>query len=98
QMESAGKVILKLPEGEVALDSQDVQVRLQAKEGWAAAQGPNCVVVLATELTDELISEGWAREFVHAVQTCRRDKNCEYTDRIEIGVVTDDDQLQAAVR
>ncbi len=47
-----------LPDGPVTLDSDDIQVRLQAKEGWAAAQGHAVVVVLATELTDELIREG----------------------------------------
>ena len=40
----------------VALDSADIQVRLQAKEGWAAAQGHAVVVVLATELTEDLDS------------------------------------------
>jgi isoleucyl-tRNA synthetase len=98
EMESAGKVVFKLPGGDVTLDSEDVQVRLQAKAGWAAAQGPDCVVVLATELTEKLVAEGWAREIVHAIQTCRRDMNCEYTDRIEAGIVTDDAQLQGAVR
>jgi len=98
EMESAGKVVFKLPGGDVTLDSDDVQVRLQAKAGWAAAQGPDCVVVLATELNDKLVAEGWAREIVHAIQTCRRDMNCEYTDRIEVGIVTDDAQLQAVVR
>ena len=30
---------LPLPDGPVVLDAEDLQVRLQAKEGWAAAQG-----------------------------------------------------------
>ena len=42
----------------LTLDSEDIQVRLQAKDGWAAAQGRTCVVVLSTELTHELIREG----------------------------------------
>ena len=39
EMESAGKVTLDLPDGPVELDSDDLQVRMQAKPGWAAAQG-----------------------------------------------------------
>ena len=35
----------------IPLDQDDVEVRLQANEGWAAAQGPQAVIVLATELT-----------------------------------------------
>ena len=46
------------------MDGEDIQIRLQAKEGWAAAQGTGCVVVLSTELTDELIREGLARDMV----------------------------------
>jgi isoleucyl-tRNA synthetase len=87
-----------LEAGSVTLDATDIQVRLQAKEGWAAAQGTSGVVVLSTELNDALLAEGLAREFMHAVQSQRKDIGCEYTDRIEIGVVTDSDELSAAVR
>ncbi len=98
ELEDAGQVTLELPDGQVTLDKDDLQVRLQAKEGWAAAQGHACVVVLATELTDELIAEGHAREIIHAIQNRRKDLACEYTDRIVVGVVTDSAELQAAVR
>ena len=55
-----------------SLDRDDLQVRLQAKPGWAAAQGKACVVVLSTELSPELITEGLAREIVHAVQSAAK--------------------------
>jgi len=96
RLERDGEVAVDLPEGPVELDREDLQVRLQAKEGWAAAQGPDCVVVMSTELTDELIAEGWARELVHAIQTQRRETGCEYTDRIVVGIVSEDGQLAAA--
>ncbi|MCR4413297.1 MAG: isoleucine--tRNA ligase, partial [Thermoguttaceae bacterium] len=47
-MEAEGQVTFMLADGPVALDSQDLQVRLQAKEGWTAAQGKSSVVVLST--------------------------------------------------
>jgi len=93
EMEKSGNVTLKLPGGDVVLDSQDLQVRLQAKAGWAAAQGALCVVVLATELDDVLVAEGLARELVHSIQTARKDLNLDYTDRIEIAIVTEDAAL-----
>ncbi len=97
QLESAGNVTLELPDGPVTLDTSDIQVRLQAKPGWAAAQGSLAVVVLSTELTADLITEGHARELTHAVQTRRKDTGCEYTDRIAVGVVTGSAELQTAV-
>jgi isoleucyl-tRNA synthetase len=98
EMEAAGKVSLKLDDGgSEFLDRDDLQVRLQAKPGWAAAQGKHCVVVLATEITPELVTEGMAREIVHAIQTARKDCNCEYTDRIEVGVVSQSNEIRRAV-
>ena len=70
---------------------------LQAKEGWAAAQGHAVVVVLATELTDELIREGLARELVRTIQDRRKEMGCQFTDRINVGIVTESAELKAAV-
>jgi isoleucyl-tRNA synthetase len=97
KLETEKKVTLELPDGPIALDSDDIQVRLQAKPGWAAAQGQAGVVVLSTELTPALIAEGLAREVVHVVQGRRRDINCKYTDRIRIGLVADSAEIKAAV-
>jgi isoleucyl-tRNA synthetase len=87
EMTASGKVTLNLDGQTVDLDSEDIQVRLQAKPGWAAAQGAGCVVVLATELTPELIDEGKARDLVRIIQDRRKELNLEFTDRIEIGIV-----------
>jgi len=96
QLEKQKSVTLPLPGGEVTLDVDDLQIRLQAKPGWAAAQGAASVVVLSTELNDELLAEGLAREIVHAVQSLRKDRNCQYTDRIRVSIVTADPGLKSA--
>jgi len=97
QLDTQGKVTFELPDGPVTLDNEDLQIRLQAKEGWAAAQGRTSVVVLSSELTDELIAEGHARELVHAIQTRRKDMNLEYTDRILVGLKTESAELRSAL-
>jgi isoleucyl-tRNA synthetase len=98
KLEAEGQVTLDLPDGPVTLDSSDIQVRLQAKPGWAAAQGTRAVVVVSTELTEELVREGDAREVVHAIQSLRKQQDCQFTDRVEIGIVTDSDAIKEAVK
>ncbi|MDA7977588.1 MAG: isoleucine--tRNA ligase [Pirellulales bacterium] len=97
QLEAAGKFVLATDGGEVELNSEDVQVRLNAREGWAAAQGSGMVVVLNTELNPELIAEGHARDIIRAVQDHRKELKLEYTDRIHVGLVTDTEEIRDAV-
>ncbi len=97
ELKSNGKIELIVLEQPVALDAEDIQIRLQAKEGWAAAQGKACVVVLSTELTEDLVREGLAREVARAVNDRRKDISCQFTDRVEIAIVTDSPELRAAI-
>jgi len=97
QLEESGQVTVRLRDGDVTLSKEDVQVRLNAKPGWTAAQGRVGVVVLSTELTPELLAEGLARDFVHAVQNRRKDLDCDFTERIEIGIVTHSDAIKQAI-
>jgi len=94
-----GSVKIDLPAGEsIELDDKDIEVRLQAKPGWAAAQGSGCVVVLNTEVTDELRQEGVAKDLIRTIQSQRKEIKCDYTDRIVVAVVTTDADVLAAVR
>jgi len=97
QLDATGTATVELSDGPIVLDSDDIQVRLQAKEGWAAAQGHAVVVVLSTELTEELILEGLARELVRTIQDRRKEMGCQFTDRIAVGLVTDSAELRSAV-
>jgi isoleucyl-tRNA synthetase len=100
QLETDGRITLAINAGleTVDLDEQDVEIRLQAKSGWAAAYTKGCVVVLATALTEELIREGYARDIVRFIQQLRKERGCEYADRIEIALVTNEQDLLAAVQ
>ena len=88
ELERNKKVVLKLSDSDIELNDDEIQIRLTAKEGWTAAQGQDCVVVLSTELTEELISEGRAREVVRLIQDRRKELQLNYTDRIMVGVQT----------
>ncbi len=66
-------------------------------EGWTAAQGPHLVVVLATDLTPQLVREGYAQDLKRFIQDRRKAQECQYTDRIRVGIVTDSDEVWLAV-
>lgn len=93
QLEANGLVTIDVAGESVELDNEDIQVRLQAKDGWAAAQGKNSVVVLNTELTDELIREGYARDLIRMIQDRRKELDCEFTDRIQVALDVESDVL-----
>jgi isoleucyl-tRNA synthetase len=83
--------------GEAVIERDDVMIRTTAKEGWAAAEGPRAVVVVASQLTPELMAEGLVREVVHAVQSQRKSLDLEFTDRIELAFATPSADLQSAI-
>ncbi len=84
EMQSAGKISVDL-EGEVVeLGPEEVQVRLRAKEGFAAADEAGRVVVLDTAVTPELKRAGLAREIVAKIQKTRKELDLAYDDRIHV--------------
>jgi isoleucyl-tRNA synthetase len=97
QLKETGKITLAVGDKPVELTSEHVQIRLNAKPGWAAAQGKNCVVVLNTEVTPALVQEGIARDFIRVVQDRRKELKLQYTDRIAVGVVGLSSDVQAAL-
>ncbi len=81
----------------IVLDNEDIEVRLQAIDGWAAAQGSSAVVVLSTELTPELIRAGIARDINRSIQDRRKGLDLQRTDRIDIWLQTESTELKQAI-
>lgn len=97
QLQTTGTIKFMVAGQAVELTADDVQVRLNAKPGWAAAQGRTCVVVLSTDLDDALIQEGQAKDVVRLIQNRRKEMGLEYTDRIRVGWLTDHAALSQAI-
>ena len=70
----------------LSLELEDVEVVVEAKEGYAAAGDLTSVVVLSTEFTPELIEEGIYRELLSRIQNVRKELELEYTQRIRLGI------------
>ncbi len=96
-LSGAGKAELVVDGETIELDSEDVEIRLQANPGWAAAQGTQAVVVLSTELTPGLIRAGMARDVNRLVQERRKELELERTDRIDLYLYTESEMLQQAI-
>ncbi len=97
QLARDGRARIEWAGGSATLEPDELIVRTTAKPGWAAAEGPQAVVVIAKELTPALVAEGLVREVVHVVQSMRKSLDLEFTDRIELGFETSSDDLRAAL-
>ncbi len=76
--------MVALEGGDVELGEGDVQARLHAKEGFAAASEGGHVVVLDTNITDDLRRAMLAREVVSRVQKARKEADLAFDDRIHL--------------
>ena len=97
QLNATGNYPLVVADQTIDLNQEDIEVRLQANPGWAAAQGVTAVVVLATELTPELIRAGLARELNRFIQDRRKELDLNRADRIRLWLVTESAELIQAV-
>jgi isoleucyl-tRNA synthetase len=68
----------------VELDEEILDIRISAKEGYNVSTENNLFTILDTHLTEELINEGYAREFISKVQQMRKSNGYEMMDRIQI--------------
>ena len=72
------------------INSDMVDIRIDAKEGFNVGMENNKFIILNTELNDDLILEGIAREVVSKVQNMRKTKDFEIMDRITLYYDGDD--------
>lgn len=61
-----------------------IDIKINAKEGFNVATENNNFIILNTTLTEELLNEGLAREFVSKIQQLRKTENFDVEDRINI--------------
>ena len=83
--EATGRLDVPLEDGEiVALTDADLEVRIQQREGTASAFDDNALVAINTELSEDLLREGVAREVINRIQTLRKELDLAYDDRIAL--------------
>ncbi|QSX04707.1 isoleucine--tRNA ligase [Sedimentibacter sp. zth1] len=69
---------------EIEITEDMLDIRIAAKEGYDVEMSNNLFVIIDTNLTKELIDEGYAREFVSKIQQMRKTNGYEMMDNIKI--------------
>lgn len=86
-----GPVILNLLGEDTEILRDYVEVRISSKEGFDITMDKDLFVILDTDLTKELLDEGYMREFVSKVQQMRKSNDYDVTDEIEVYFEAEDD-------
>ena len=81
-----GQVTLTVEGSPLVLSKDELVIAVEAKEGFAAASAPVGVVVLNTQLDDQLKAEGLFREVLARVQAQRKNLKLDFADRIRLGL------------
>jgi isoleucyl-tRNA synthetase len=90
ELESAGALKFMVGDAEVELTKEDLLIEMTQMEGYVSENNNNITVVLDTNLTDELIEEGYVREIISKVQTMRKEADFEVMDKINIYIANND--------
>ncbi len=97
EFENQGQWLVDLQDGDpVTLTIEDVTITRHGLEGWSVETESGVTVAVDTELNEDLIREGLAREIVNRVQNMRKEANYELTDRIDI-FLDGDDEMKSSI-
>jgi len=84
ELERQGTLTVPIDGKEYTITREDLEILHEDIKGWLVESDGSATVALDTELDDELIDEGFAREFVNRIQNMRKEAGFEVTDRIRI--------------
>lgn len=90
-----GEYVLNLASGEVTLSQGDYEIISEDMPGWLVASEGSLTIALDVVQTPELIKEGHARELIHPIQTLRKERGLDVTDRIDTIVYAEGDNYKS---
>ena len=86
QLDSDGSITLELPSGKVVLQTEDLLVDAEQRDGFYTVSDRGITVAIDTTLTKELIEEGFVRELISKIQTMRKEAGFNVTDHISVKI------------
>ena len=86
ELESVGALKFDVNGTEVELTKEDLLIDMAQKPGYVSEADNYMTVVLDTNLSEELLEEGFVYEVISKIQTMRKDAGFEVMDHIKVSV------------
>ena len=86
ELKANGKLAFEVDGVTVELTEDDLLISMAQKEGYVSQEDNRMTVVLDTNLTEELIEEGFVYEIISKIQTMRKDAGFEVMDHIRVSL------------
>ena len=97
ELNEKGNLTITVDGNEEALEKDDLLIEAARMEGYISDSDHGITVVLDTNLTPELLEEGFVREVISKVQTMRKDAGFEVMDHIRVSM-QDNDKVKEIVQ
>lgn len=86
ELKEKGALVFQVNGSEVSLAEEDLLIEMSQKEGYVSEADHQITVVLDTNLTPELLEEGFVYEVISKIQTMRKDAGFEVMDHIRVTI------------
>ncbi|MEG1847763.1 MAG: isoleucine--tRNA ligase [Lachnospiraceae bacterium] len=90
ELKDAGQLVFQVADTTVSLAQEDLLIEMHQKEGYVSEENNGVTVVLDTNLTEELLEEGFVYEVISKIQTMRKEAGFEVTDHITVYLQNND--------
>ena len=97
KLEAGDSFVIQLDGESIEIKKDFIDIRISSKTGFNVQMFNNKFVILDTSLSQALLDEGYAREFVSRIQQLRKSSGFEVMDRIDI-TWAGDDEIQSALK
>ena len=90
ELKTTGALHLDVDGTDVVLAEEDLLIETAQTEGYVSESNADIAVVLDTNLTPELVEEGFVRELISKIQTMRKEAGFEVMDKITVSAMGND--------
>ncbi len=84
ELNEKGALVFMVQDVEVSLTKEDLLISMSQKDGYVSEADNKITVVLDTNLSEELLEEGFVYEVISKIQTMRKEADFEVTDKIKV--------------